>query len=62
MEINNKFNIWEKVYVLEVGYSIFSIQIYKTHIEYELWDWTQNYYWYKEYQLSKEKSNIWFNI
>lgn len=61
MKINNKYNIWDRVYVWDESYIIHYLIVYKNwDIEYNIYNQALQYYTVSEWQISKDKSNIWF--
>ena len=63
MKIDNRYELWELVSLLndKKKYFIYKIGITKIWIEYLLWDWINNYpWWFWEYQLLPYEDNIWF--
>ena len=60
MHIDNKFELWETVYIWNQKCSVYKIWVEAYWISYLIWDFWKNYEWYQDWQITKEKDLIWF--
>ena len=60
MHIDNKFNLWETVYIWNYKSSVYKIWVEVFWVSYLIWDFWKNYDWYQDWQITKEKDLIGF--
>lgn len=61
MQIDNKYNIWDTVYVWDEAYIVHYLTVYKNwDVEYNIYNQALQYYNVSEWQIGDKKSSIWF--